>query len=168
MVACLDVNEPRNRENISFYDNHSVLWIYTYSMKWLTHQHRTRWHSTKTSWQMMPHPSFTKTFVWEQQKSSLIFISLCPCKQVSACCNLETKHLPLRFNKICLFQLLKTHCSWLTTVFHKFPVLGPSCLLSITACTLPCVHHCWIMDDPLTSGMIHLSHLYIYTKSGFQ
>lgn len=161
MVACLDVNEPWNGEHLKAFTIITVCCEFTH-MRWLTHQHRTRWHSTKTSWQMMPHLSFTKTSVWERQKSSLIFISLCNRTQVSACCNLGTKHLPLRFNKICLSQLLKTHCSRLTTVFHKFPVLGPSCLLSIhsmhtSSCT-PVLNYGWpsdIWDDTFVTS-IHL------------
>lgn len=98
----------------------------------------------------MPHLLFTKTSVWERQKSSLIFISLCPRTQVPACCNLETNHLPLRFNKIYLSQLLKTHCSRLTTVFHKSPVLGPSRLHSIhrmhTCLCAPVLNYGWPSD----------------------
>lgn len=70
-----------------------------------------------------------------------------------------------------------THNCWNMSRLYSTQrrTLSPSiCLLSlahlsiVNAHTYTQVHKRWIMDEPCDTAMIHLSHLYVYTKSRFK
>ena len=100
------------------------------------------------------------------QKSSLIFpISLCGCTQICTFCkSFDTKTASLRF----LFDCLNTSGLYWTQQNVSLSLVHRAQSKKHTAVHTrshtQVVNYGWHTD----TGMIHLSHLYIYTKSGFQ
>lgn len=109
------------------------------------------------------HLSFKQTLVWPQQKSSLIFVSLCPCTQVCTCCNrvLGQNIFPWGLSKKYVIpDCLNT--SGLYSTHQSVPYVSCPWLIMLNLNTQPCtharVHSCWIMDDTLTLGW-YISHI---------
>lgn len=144
-----------------------MLWIYT-PREWLTSQQRMWQHIAQTKW----HLSFKQTLVWAQQKSSLVFTSLCPWTKVCTCCNkvLGQNSFPWGSSRKYVFP----DCLNIRVLLDspECPICLPSLAhhaqsQHIQPCTrsrTQVLNYGWHTD----TGIIHLSHLYIYTKSGFQ
>lgn len=105
---------------------------------------------------------------------SLIFISLCPCTEVRTWCNrvLRQNSFPWGLSRKYVFpDCLNT--SGLYSTHQSVPYVSRPWPIMLNLNTYTAMHtrsdtqvlnYVWHTD----TGMIHLSHLYIYTKSGFQ